>query len=195
MTTIANATAPSFEVLLDKMLPHCRYYAKRVIRRRWIDFDDVVQDLCGIALEIYQSLVRRGKEVFYSPIMKFTIKKYREGRRFCGQNSTDILSCQTQKLGRSAVCQLVTYDQDDDDLDTNRRMEYPQPSVVDFVQMKMDYQGWYHLQSPRDQKIIDDLSMGYTTGEVAKKFGVSDGLISIKRKNFANSWKEYQAVA
>jgi FixJ family two-component response regulator len=74
-------------------------------------------------------------------------------------------------------------------------MEYPQPSVVDFVQMKMDYQGWYHLQSPRDQQIIDDLSMGCTTGEVAKKFGVSDGLISIKRKNFANSWREYQAVA
>jgi hypothetical protein len=117
MTTIAN-TATSFEVLLDKMMPYFRRYAKRVIRRRWIDYDDVLQDLTGMALDIYLSLVRRGKDVFYSPIMKFTIKRYREGRRFCGLNTTDILSCQTQKLGRSAICQLVTYE-DDDELDRN----------------------------------------------------------------------------
>jgi DNA-binding NarL/FixJ family response regulator len=73
-------------------------------------------------------------------------------------------------------------------------MEAHQPTVLDCVQMKMDYEGWYHLQSPRDQKILWDLAMGETTNEVAKKYGVSAGLISIKRRNFANSWKAYQAV-
>jgi hypothetical protein len=70
-------------------------------------------------------------------------------------------------------------------------MEYPQPDVSDYVQMKMDYEGWYHLQSPRDQKIIADLAMGETTNAVARKFGVSAGLISIKRKNFAKSWNAF----
>jgi hypothetical protein len=145
-----------------------------------------------MALETYQSLVRRGKEVFYTPIMKYTIRHYREGRRLCGSNSTDGLSEQTQRIGRAAIRQLLDFESPDgNEIDRRPYMELKQPTVPDFVQMKLDYQGWYHLQSPRDQKIIWDLAMGETTGDVAKKYGVSAGLISIKRKNFAKSWNAF----
>ena len=102
MTTIANSTAPvSFDALLDKMMPHFQYFARWHVRRknRRGDYDDVMQDLVGFALEMYTSLVQRGKEVFYSPIMQFAIKRYQEGRRFIGSNTRDILSHQTQILG------------------------------------------------------------------------------------------------
>ena len=70
-------------------------------------------------------------------------------------------------------------------------MEDRKVNVADAVQFKMDYQDWYYRQSPRDQQIITDLSMSETTGDVAKKFGVSPASISIKRKDFANSWKTF----
>jgi len=70
-------------------------------------------------------------------------------------------------------------------------MEDRKVNVADAVQFKMDYQDWYYRQSPRDQQIITDLSMSETTGDVAKKFGVSPASISIKRKDFANSWKMF----
>jgi hypothetical protein len=180
------STTPSFETLLDKMMPHFHYFAKKMKRRyKRFDFDDAIQDLVGIALEMYHSLVRRGKEVFYTPIMKFAIGRYKSGRRFTGSNTTDILSHQTQAMGRSETCQF------DDDDDTRYFMKDKQPDIFHAVQAKVDYQDWYHRQSTRDQKIIEDLAMGETTTAVAKKHGVSASFISIKRKGFSNSWNNF----
>ena len=51
------------------------------------------------------------------------------------------------------------------------------------VQFKMDFfEGWLQAQSERDRSIILDLATGETTGAVARKYGVSDGLISQYRK-------------
>jgi len=77
MTAIANSATPSapvsFEVLLAKMQPYFRKYAKRFSPNKRLNRDDVMQDLTGIALEMYTSLVRRGKEVFYSPLAIYAI--------------------------------------------------------------------------------------------------------------------------
>ena len=192
-----SAPAPiSFEVLLDKMMPHFKYYARQHTRRkgRRDDYDDVIQDLVGIALEMYHALIRKGKEVFYSPIMKFAIQRYQDGRRFTGSNRTDILSHQTQILGRCDTCQLSTFDSEEDGgLDERDFMEMVQPDVAEAVSWKIDYETWLAMQTPRDQAIVLDLSYGYTTGEVARKYGVSDGLISQYRRRYAKSWDDFIA--
>jgi len=189
-----SVSAPvSFDVLYAKMLPHFRYFAKRLMRRmgRGItDFDDVIQELTGFALELYTSLVRRGKHdvIYYTPLMKYAIKRYREGRRFIGSNTTDILSHQTQILGRSDTCQLSQFGdkQDTWDFMTDRKGR-----VLDAVQFKIDHADWLQRQTSRDQQIIHDLMMGETTGNVARRYGVSDGLISQYRKRYADSWKTF----
>jgi hypothetical protein len=65
--------------------------------------------------------------------------------------------------------------------------------VADNVAFRIDYDEWCRRQSARDQAIITDLSMGETTGTVAKKHGVSDGLISQYRRRYADSWRAYIA--
>ena len=190
-TVTATSHVPTFEALLEKMMPHFRYFAKRMKRRyKRFDFDDAIQELVGFALENYRSLVRRGKEVFFSPIMKFAIGRYCEGRRFAGTNTTDILSEQTQRLDRSKTSQLSLFDKDGE-VDTWRFMDTKKPDVLHTVQVKLDFQDWYHRQSTRDQQIIDDLAMGETTNAVAKKFGVTAGAISIKRRTFEKSWHNF----
>jgi hypothetical protein len=193
MTAITNATAPStvptFEELLTKMTPHFRYFVGKVLRFRRDNFDDAMQELITIAYEIYHSLVQRGKAVFYTPIMKFAIKRFREGRRFIGLNTTDVLSPQTQRLGK---CETWSLNQmDEDDPDTRYWMEDRNADVFRTVQLQVDFADWYQQQTVRDQWIASDLAQGYTTGEVAKKYGVSPALISIKRRNYANSWKGF----
>ena len=197
MTTFTNSTSPvpSFDTLLAKMEPHFRYYAKRFIRRkgsRRFDFDDVMQDLIGIALKMYRSLIRRGrgKEAYFTPIMQYTIKRHRAGRRLVGSNTTDLLAEQTQVLGRCDACQLSQFDVGQDTWDF---MQDRHVSVVDSVQMSMDYETWLQRQTPRDQKIITDLSHGFGTCEVAKKYGVSAALISQYRNRYAKSWKDFIA--
>ena len=112
--TTAPSVTPSFDDLLVKMMPHFKFFARKMKRKcKRFDFDDCLQDLVGMALEMYHSLVKRGKEVFYTPLVKYAIGHYREGRRFTGTNTTDILSHQTQILERSEVCSLDQFDDAD----------------------------------------------------------------------------------
>jgi hypothetical protein len=190
MTTIANSTpspVPSFEVLLAKMEPHFMFFAKRVLKLKADNLDDALQEMRAIAFDIYRSLVRRGKQIFYTPIMKFAIGRYNSGRRFAGSCTTDVLSDETQILRRCDICSLDQFDLNDGDLPF--LTDWRESHVADAVQFKMDFSQWYHLQSARDQQIIDDLAMSETTNAVAKKHGVSPALISIKRRDFAKSWK------
>ena len=55
------------------------------------------------------------------------------------------------------------------------------------------FEGWLQEQSERDRAIILDLATGETTGAVARKYGVSDGLISQYRKRYRSSWNAYIA--
>jgi hypothetical protein len=194
MPTFIDSTTPSvptFDSLLAKMLPHFRYYARRYSRCKRTDRDDVMQDLIGLALEMYTSQIRRGKQVFYTPLMKFAIKKYRSGRRFTGSNTTDILSEQTQMLGRCEACQFSELNSEPGQWSFEHYNR--QPNVVDAVQMSVDYDTWIERQTERDRAIMHDLAMGETTGEVAKKYGVSAGLISQYRRRYDNSWHAYIA--
>jgi len=189
MTTITDSTTPvSFEVLLAKMLPYFRKYAKRFSQDKRLNRDDVMQDLTGIALEMYTSLVRRGKEVFYSPLAIYAIKRFSTGRRFTGLNSTDVHSEHTQMQGRSEVHQFSELDGKLDEMDF---MEDLTVCIADTAQFNVDYEAWLSKQEPRDRQIITDLSYGYTTGEVARKYGVSDGLISQYRKRYRNDWNGF----
>jgi len=194
MTITANISAPvpSFDALYAKMLPHFKYFAKHHIRRkgRRGDFNDVIQELSGFALQMYNSLIKRGKgaEVFYTPLMQFAIKRYREGRRFVGSNTKDILADQTQILGRSDTCQLSQFDEEQDTWDF---MADRKGRVVDAVQVKIDYEAWHTSLSPKDQSIVTDLSYGYTTNEVSRKYGVSAGLISQYRKRYYKDWNDF----
>ena len=190
MTTIINTVSVpvSFETLYQRMLPQFQFFTKHLMRRRGgrrLEFDDVIQELAGFALENYTSLVRRSKETYYTPIAKYAIKRYREGRRFAGTNTTDILSEQAQALGRCDTCQLSQFD------DEQNFMQDQHASVADAVQMSIDYADWVAKQPARDQAIIRDLPYGYTTGDVASKYGVSAARISQYRKRYANSWDDF----
>ena len=147
----------------------------------------------ALAFDIYRSLVRRGKEVFYTPIMKFAIKHYKAGRRIAGTNTTDVLSDCTRILERCDICSLDQFYLHDGDLPF--LTDWRQSNVADTVQFKIDFEEWLGQQAERDQQIIGSLSAGHTTGEVARKHGVSDGLISQYRKRYEKSWNDFIADA
>ena len=186
----APSAPVSFDVLYVKMLPHFRFFAKRVMRLKADNFDDAVQEMTAIAYEMYRSLVRRGKEVYYTPLMKFAAKRYRAGRRFIGTSTVDVLAEHTRMLGRCEVFSL----EDSENTGTRYLARNRRENVADTVQFKIDfYDDWLQQQTPRDQEIIKALSYGHTTGDVAKKYKVSAGLISQYRRRYSDSWDNFIA--
>ena len=198
MTTITNATTPtvpSFEVLLAKMMPYFRHFASQVIRRmgKTYEFEDIIQELTGWALLNYTSLVQRGREVFYTPLFKYAIKRYRAGRRFAtGWNGTDITSELTQRMGRSEVCSLDAFD-DDGYRDTMSFMTDRRVNVADTVRFKIDFEDWLEQQTPKDKEIIHLLMIGESPYRVARKCRVSPAYICQCRQQYADSWEAFIA--
>ena len=56
----------------------------------------------------------------------------------------------------------------------------------------MDFKAWLAKHDARKRQIAEALAVGGRTGEVAVEFGVSAGRIAQMRREFENSWKEYQ---
>jgi hypothetical protein len=179
--TTVPSTVPTFEVLLDKMMPHFRYYAGKVLCLRMDNFDDALQELTVLAYEFYRTLVRKGKDIFYTPIMRFAMMRYQDGRRFIGSNSVDALSDRTKIRGRSKVCAE----------DTLYSLSDQKANVAQSIGFKIDFDDWYHQQSPKDKSIIRDLAMGEMPSDIAKKHGQSPTSITYRRQYYAKSWDNY----
>ena len=180
-SAIVTSTVPTFESLLEKMTPHFQFFARRVLRLKSDNYDDAMQELTTLAFDMYHSLVRRGKEIYFTPIMKYAIARYREGRRFIGYDTVDALAEGAKRKGRTLIKKG----------DTIYTMLDMKDNVARAVQFKLDFTDWYHRQSTRDQQIIVDLAMSHTTNEVAKMFGVTSAAISQKRRAYEKSWHNF----
>jgi hypothetical protein len=165
------------------MTPHFRFFAKRILRLKGDDFDDVLQELTAVAYELYLSLVRRGKEVFYTPIMKYAIGRYREGRRFVGFNSVDAMSEGTKIKGRSKINKE----------DTLFLIADRKTNVAESVGFKIDFDNWVGKQSAKDRDIIKDLVLGVIPSDIARKHGQSPASITYRRQYYGKNWDNYIA--
>ncbi len=57
---------------------------------------------------------------------------------------------------------------------------------------RIDFQDWLGSLSGRQRKIATTLAMGETTGKAARKFQVTPSRISQLRREFMESWSQFQ---
>jgi hypothetical protein len=63
--------------------------------------------------------------------------------------------------------------------------------VPDQVAFRCDFPAWLDRLPRRNRRIAEALSLGHTTGDVAKRFRVSPGRISQLRREMHKSWYEF----
>ncbi len=71
-------------------------------------------------------------------------------------------------------------------------VEDKRATVPDQVAAKLDVGTWFGSLSQRMKQIAKDLALGFSTSEVAKKYGVTAGRISQLRRSLEESWGEFQ---
>ena len=71
-------------------------------------------------------------------------------------------------------------------------VEDHQTPVADQVAFRIDFPAWLRTQSAHDRRIVETLAIGHSTTEVAKRFHVSAGRISQKRRDFHDSWQDFR---
>jgi hypothetical protein len=71
-------------------------------------------------------------------------------------------------------------------------VEDKRASVADLVAARMDVRAWFAALTRRTKWIAKDLAHGFSTSEVARKYGVTAGRISQMRRQLEQSWASFQ---
>ena len=71
----------------------------------------------------------------------------------------------------------------------------PHTGPAETAAARIDVGEWFGTLSSRNREIAESLAVGERTGDVARRFRVSQGRISQKRREYLESWQEFQGDA
>jgi hypothetical protein len=155
--------------------------------------EDLVQEAVANSMVAYVRLYERGRTnvAFASVLGRYAVAQIRDGRRVGNKlNNRDVTSPYAQKQKAIVVERLDRFDRDEG-VWIEAVVEDHRTPVADQVAFRLDFPRWLSTFKRRDRKIAELLAAGHTTGDVAKRFGLSAGRISQKRWEFAESWRRF----
>ena len=159
--------------------------------------EEAVAEALANACVAYQRLVKQGRAHLGFPtvLARFAAAQVRDGRQVgSGQNTRDVLSPRAQKKKQFQVERLDHFDEEENQW-MEAVVEDPHTPVFDQVCFRIDFPEWLARLSRRNRRIAESLSIGNSTGAVAKRFRISPGRISQLRREFYESWQEFCGAA
>ena len=114
----------------------------------------------------------------------YAARQVRRGRPAVGRMSSKEPLSRYAQLGKSRTIRREPWI---DVLVDDRRA-----SIADQVAIRIDAREWLATLSRRTKQIAKDLAVGFSTGEIARKHGVTAGRISQLRRTLQQSWLEFQ---
>ncbi len=179
------------------MLPIIERQAQHAFRNLDVEArEDAVTEVIANATCAYRRLHERNElqRAFATALAKFAIKSYWSGRR-CGtsQCSRDVCSSRAKQTAGFELCSLgAPGDQVGEWMEC--LVDNRVTSIPNQVAFRIDFPRWLDELSPRDRRIAERLSLGYSTSDVASEFKISPGRISQLRRQLADSWYEFISV-
>ena len=156
--------------------------------------DEAVQEVVAKSFAAYRSLLDRGRAhvIAAGPLARFAVAQTKAGRLLGGQLNRDDVG--------SLYCEhhhgisLKSLEQLDDATGAWREILIEDPSVTpaDAAAIRIDFQTWLDLLSPRQRQIAEFLSIGETTQAAAKLFDVTAGRVSQIRRQLQAAWEAFQ---
>ena len=193
-----NPAKPDWHQAFLALLPRICHYARFAFRH--LDPEskqEAIQSVVAGALNGYVALVQRGKAgiAYATPLAMYAIRQYRDGRRLGSRmNVRDVSSPYAQQMKGIRLQRLDQYDAEEQawkEILVEDRYAGP----FDIVRTKLDFAAWLQSLPVKLRRIAKTLANGERTGEVARKFGVSDGRISQIRAELLASWRRFTGEA
>lgn len=159
--------------------------------------EEAVAEGLANACTAYQRLVKQGRAhvAFPTVLARFAAAQVVDGRQVgTGQNTRDVLSPRAQKKKRFQVERLDHFDEEENQW-IEAVVEDLHTPVFEQVCFRVDFPEWLARLSRRNRRIAQSLSIGNSTGAVARRFRISPGRISQLRREFYESWQEFCGAA
>ena len=176
------------------LLPTIERSARIAFRNlRGEDHDDAVQEAVVRTCLAFRQLFLQGRASDAHPtvLARYAVAQIRAGRSVgTRMNIRDVLSHYAQRKKRFRVERLDHYESSDE-VWREAIVEDPRTPVFDQVWFRIDFPLWLARLSGRDRRVAEALAVGDSTGEVAKRFGLTPGRVSQLRQAFYSSWRTF----
>ena len=186
--------APNWQELFLQMLPMIENCAKRAFRDLGPEArEDAVQEVLANAAVAFARLVELDKvDLAYPKVLaRYAIAQFCDGRRVGNRRRIcEVLSPYAQRKKGFRVQRLDRFQTELGEW-SEAIVEDTHTPVPEQVAFRIDFPAWLKVQTKRNRRIAEALALGHTTGEVARRFKVSEGRISKLRKQFCQSWQEF----
>jgi len=176
--------------MLPVILAHARYAFRLLTPEAKAE---AVQEVICNALSAFVRLVELHKtELAYPTVLAlYGIRQTRDHRKVGSKlNVRDVMSPHCQAKKGIVVERLDQYDKDEEcwrEILVADRTCTP----AELAASRIDVPAWLATLTPRDRKIAMQLGSGENTGTAAKKFNMSAGRVSQRRREMAQSWSEF----
>jgi hypothetical protein len=156
--------------------------------------EDLIEEVVAYATIAYKALYDEGKVslAFASVLALYGIRRVKIGRRVgVKMNVRDVSSRYCQVSKGISLQRLDRFDRKTGDW-LEVLIEDKRSGPAETAAARLDVGEWFRRLSRRDRRIAGALAVGGSTGEVARRFRVSPARISQKRRQFLDSWRDFQ---
>jgi hypothetical protein len=150
----------------------------------------VQEGICN-AMVAYVRLHEQGKvyKAFPSPLATYAARQVRVGRKVGGKlNVKDVSSPYCRRLKHVTLERLDRWDKEENAW-REILVEDRHATPADVARVRLDFAAWLTSLPRRDRNVALDLAKGNGTGDVARKYDLSDGRISQLRQELHLSWQ------
>jgi hypothetical protein len=189
--TVPSQPHAELSAQFEAMIPRIESYAGA--RHRHLNpeaRDELIQNSVALAWIRYLALAAQGKHqdpAVVEGMIFWSISHSGQGRLAHGKGQSKA-KCVLDYSRRG----LRGVKLERPNLDLHVSLDSPVPVQAAF---RVDTSAWLATLTARDRQIALDLAEGYTTGEVARRNGVSPARISQLRREFEESFREYHNEA
>jgi hypothetical protein len=188
-------TQKSQQARFLEMLPQIRRQASIAFRNQRFEIrEELIQEVIANCYRAWVRLVRRGRElvVYPTPLAQYAIKQVRGGRRVGGRlNLQDILSPQARRHYGITI-ERIDRRNPQDGVWNEQLVEDRRAGPAETAAARLDLSAWLRTLSKRNRQIAKALSLGETTCDVAKQFGLTAGRVSQLRDWLREHWERFQ---
>jgi hypothetical protein len=176
------------------MLPSIERHARTALRRLSGEArEDAHGEVVANCMCAYLRLHQRAElqRAYASVLVRYAVAMYFRGRRVgTTQNSRDVYSS-TSRTGSQSTIRLIGTPGERHAVWMECLVDNHRTSVPEQVHFRIEFPRWLSLQTGRNRGIVEMLTLGFSTDEVAHRFKISRGRVSQLRREFDDSWKQF----
>ena len=197
MIAYQESYSPAWHEDFINMLPRIRQSARvALLNLPGEARDEAIAEVVASSFVAYARLVELGKpELAYPTVLaRYGVAQYRSGRRVGTRANGLCVYSQGARCQNGHELHNIRaagdYEPWKEQLVENHRTPVP-----DQAGFRIDLAEFLHALPNRDRDIAEQLAVGHRPGEVARRFGLSDGRVSQLRRELGQDWDAFHGDA